>query len=101
MTTKKNIPPFQLVARPLEAAARNLPKFKYAPDNIGTRHKLGGSPDFIQKEFWPNCPDCSNRMQFYAQLDSINDEFNIADCGMIYVFICFDCNEVTSFIQSS
>ena len=28
-------------------------------------------------------------MTYYAQLDSINDEFCIADCGMIYVFVCF------------
>ena len=39
-------------------------------------------------------------MTFYGQLDSINDEFRLGDCGMVYVFVCFDCIEVTSLIQS-
>jgi hypothetical protein len=39
-------------------------------------------------------------MTFYGQLDSINDDIIIADCGMIYVFLCFDCYEVTAKIQS-
>ncbi|CAN7721300.1 hypothetical protein LJR290_006098 [Variovorax sp. LjRoot290] len=39
-------------------------------------------------------------MTFYAQLDSINDEVVLADCGMIYVFVCFDCFETKSILQS-
>ena len=96
----KAIPPFRLVPHPLDEAARNLPEFKLAPKEIGHRHKLGGHPDFLQGENWPDCPDCAERMTFYAQLDSINDEFCIADCGMIYVFICFGCFETKSIIQS-
>jgi hypothetical protein len=37
---------------------------------------------------------------FYGQLDSINDDFCLADCGIIYVFVCFDCYKTTSFIHS-
>lgn len=96
----KSIPPFKLVPKPLATEAENLPKFKWADESIGTRHKLGGTPDFIQGENWPECSCCGERMTFYAQLDSINDEFCIADCGMIYTFVCLDCNEVESFIQS-
>ncbi len=33
-------------------------------------------------------------MTFYGQLDSLNDDYIIADCGLIATFICFDCNEV-------
>ena len=40
-------------------------------------------------------------MTFYAQLDSVGDGICIADCGMVYVFVCLDCNETASFIQSS
>ncbi len=96
----KRIPPFKLEAMPLNKEAASLPKFQWAGDDIGSRHRLGGIPSFIQKEMWPNCPCCHEQMTFYAQLDSINDEFCIADCGVIYIFICFDCNETTSFIQS-
>jgi len=96
----KNIPPFRLKAEPLNEEAATLPKFKWAPDQIGTRHKLGGAPDFLQGEDWPKCPDCGEKMTFYAQLDSINDEFCIADCGMIYVFVCLDDNSVQARIHS-
>jgi len=96
----KNIPPFKLVPEPLNEEAKNLPKFKWADDEIGTRHQLGGKPQFLQQEDYPFCPDCEDQMTFYGQLDSINDDYCIADCGMIYVFVCFDCNETKSIIQS-
>jgi hypothetical protein len=96
----KKIPPFKLEPKPLNEQAKNLPKFKWAADEIGTRHRLGGDPEFIQGEDWPVCESCGDRMTFYAQLDSINDDYVIADCGMIYVFICFECNQTRSLIQS-
>jgi len=96
----KNIPPFKLVPEPLNEEAKKLPKFKWAGDEIGTRHQLGGTPQFIQQEDFPFCPECEDQMTFYGQLDSINDDYCIADCGMIYVFVCLDCNETKSIIQS-
>ena len=97
----KEIPPFRLRPEPMSEDAANLPKFEWAPQEVGTRHQLGGKPSFLQKAEWPNCPDCGEVMTFYGQLDSINDEFVIADCGMIYIFVCLKCNEVKSLIQSS
>jgi len=94
------IPPFTLLPKPLNDEARKLPKFKWAGKEIGNRHKLGGFPDFIQQTSIPSCPDCGEEMVFYAQLDSINDQYCIADCGMIYVFVCLDCNNVHAMIQS-
>jgi len=93
------IPGFRLVPQPLDTAAADMAKFKYAPPEIGTRHKLGGEPDFIQGDDYPICRDCRQRMTFYAQLDSINDQFCLGDCGMIYIFVCFGCLESTSIIQ--
>jgi hypothetical protein len=100
MKLGKQIPPFKLIPQPLNKVAEDLPKFKWAPEEIGTRHQLGGEPKFIQHAEWPDCPSCSKKMIFYGQLDSINDDFIIADCGMIYIFICFDCNETKAIIQS-
>jgi hypothetical protein len=81
--------------------ARALPRFKWAGDEVGKRHQLGDPPARpISDERWPRCPDCGDRMTFYGQLDSINDEFCIADAGLIYVFVCFDCNEVKAIIES-
>jgi uncharacterized protein YwqG len=96
----KSIPPFQLIPKALSEEARKMPRFKWAEAIIGTRHKLGGEPDFIQKTTVPHCKECNKEMVFYAQLDSINDEFCIGDCGMIYVFICFECLSSVSIIQS-
>jgi len=31
-------------------------------------------------------------MTFYGQLDSIGDEYIIADDGMVYVCVCFNCS---------
>jgi hypothetical protein len=98
--TAKVILPFKLVPQPFDEASGALPKFKYADPEVGTRHKLGGTPDFMQREEYPICPNCKEQMTFYGQLDSINDEFNLADCGMIYVFVCFSCFETKSVLQS-
>ncbi len=96
----KQIPSFRLMPQPLNSEAANLPPFRWAAPEVGKRHKLGGTPDFIQPSEWPTCPGCGAKMTFYGQLDSINDEFCIADVGMIYVFLCFDCYESTSIVQS-
>jgi hypothetical protein len=95
----RDIPPFKLVPTPLNDEAAALPNFRWAGGDIGTRHRLGGKPDFIQSPCVPKCT-CGKDMVFYGQLDSINDEFILADCGMIYVFVCFDCFETKSILQS-
>lgn len=93
------IPPFRLVPEPLNEEAAKLPPYKWAGPEIGKRHQLGGEPQFLQKPQYPTC-SCGKQMTFYGQLDSINDEFDLADCGMIYVFVCFDCFETKSILQS-
>jgi|SRR5688572_25191365 hypothetical protein len=98
----KTIPTFKLVPEPVTDEARHLPKFRWAGKEVGTRHQLGGPPARpISDDSWPHCQDCNDRMTFYGQLDSINDEFCIADAGLIYVFICFECNEVKAIIETS
>jgi hypothetical protein len=96
----KRIPSFRLQPLPLDDEARTLRKFQWADPEVGNRHKLGGEPLLLQKLNWPRCPSCDEPMTFYGQLDSINDDFVIADCGMIYVFLCFGCNESVARVQS-
>jgi hypothetical protein len=96
----KAIPAFKLVPEPLTEEAAKLPPFKWAGGDIGRRHRLGGEPQFLQPRDHPSC-SCGKSMTFYGQLDSINDEFALADCGMIYVFVCFDCFQTASVLQSS
>jgi hypothetical protein len=101
----KRIPPFQLVPHALDESASSLSGFKWAGEDaagrkVGMRHKLGGDPDFLQKRHIPVCPECKQSMTFYGQLDSINDEYCIADCGIIYIFLCFDCFKTEAFVHS-
>ena len=97
----KRVPAFRLVPEPLDDESRNLPKFRWASPDVGTRHYLGGQPTMpVPEGNWPRCPDCQDKMSFYGQLDSLNDEFCIADVGIICVFICFQCNEVAAQIES-
>ena len=91
------IPEIKLVPMPETDEAKSAVGFQYNSE-AGYRHKLGGEPGFIQDEEWPSC--CDNKMTFYAQLDSIGDEFNLADCGMIYVFVCFDCFNTKSILHA-
>jgi hypothetical protein len=95
------IPTFRLLREPADDLAAALPRFKWAPSYVGTRHQLGGDPTFIQAANFPSCPACGQQMTFYGQLDSINDEISIADAGMVYVFICFEDFSATALIQSN
>ena len=67
----KKIPPFKLAPEPLSAEAASLPKFEWADEDIGDRHRLTGTPDFLQEEDWPNCRLCCERMTLLcaARLD--------------------------------
>jgi hypothetical protein len=96
----RSIPSFKLVAEPLDAEAAQVPPFKWAGAEVGKRHRLGGRPESLEPEAFPVC-SCRKPMTFYGQLDSINDEFVLADCGLIYVFVCFDCFETKSILHSS
>jgi uncharacterized protein YwqG len=85
------------------------------PKELGSRSKLGGDPDWEQGDEWPDCSDCGTRMTFIAQLDSIeHDEdgnphrmdaihgdqhFMFGDVGMLYIFLCENCNESRSVMQ--
>ena len=98
----KKIPPFRLLAEPLSDDARRLPRFQWAADDVGTRHRLGGEPEpRLHDSHWPRCPECAERMSFYGQLDSINDEFCIADAGRVCIFLCVTCNEVKATIETA
>jgi hypothetical protein len=74
----RSIPSFKLVAEPLDAEAAQVPPFKWAGAEVGKRHRLGGRPESLEPEAFPVC-SCRKPMTFYGQLDSINDEFVLAD----------------------
>jgi hypothetical protein len=95
-----SIPPFRLRPEPVSAEAEDLPGFEFAPDEVGQRHQLGGEPTWLQGDATPVCGECGQVMTFYGQLDSINDDFVLADVGLVYVFVCFDDFTSTSIVQS-
>jgi hypothetical protein len=95
----RRIPEIPLVPQPMTPEARAAVGFKWN-DEGGTRHRLGGEPSWQQTAEWPACPHCKEQMSFYGQLDSIGDEYDLADVGMLYVFVCFECLTTKSVLQS-
>lgn len=98
------IPEIKITLDPKTDLAKNCVGFQWAGEDIkgravGSRHKIGGDPDWLQSDDTPKC-ECGKKMTFYGQFDSIGDDYCIADCGMIYVFVCFDCYSTESVIQS-
>ena len=85
------------------------------PSAEGLRSKLGGDPDWVQGDERPDCPACGGRMMFIGQLDSMEhdspknphridclsdqQQFVFGDVGMIYVFLCENCNEASAVMQ--
>jgi hypothetical protein len=96
----RTIPPFKLIPEPIDdEAAEPLARHPSAA-GFNERHRLGGEPEFIEDEVVPACA-FGNPMTFYAQLDSVSEEFSLADRGMIYVFVCFNCFEAKAVLQSN
>lgn len=50
---------------------------------------------------WPACASCGEAMTFYAQLDALpSNGFDLADVGLIFVYICFDWFSVQGLLHS-
>ena len=85
------LPPFRLRPEPANAEAEAIKLgFQWAPDEVGHRHQLGGTARWLQRDETPTCVECGETMTFYGQFDSVNDDFVLADCGLVYVFVCFN-----------
>jgi hypothetical protein len=97
----KRIPPFRLDAHPITPEAEAAAGFEWASPEVGTRHRIGGEPDHVTESDYPSCRSCELPMTFYGQLDSIGDEFALADVGVVHVFVCFDCFEAAARVAST
>ena len=97
----KRIPAFLLRREPITDDAASLPGFRWAAPAIGTRNRIGGEPSFIDPADYPSCTICNEPMTFYGQLDSINDDYVLADAGVVVVFVCFDCFTSEAIIRSN
>lgn len=95
------LPSFRLIAEPSGPDAAAAQGFEWADPEVGRRHQLGGQPIWLQGEATPRCPACTEAMTFYAQLDGIGDDIALADCGLVYVFVCFNDFEVKAILQSA
>jgi len=94
------IPEIKLTPQPETELAKKVIGYKWNKI-AGTRHKLGGEPDGLKVENYPLCDSCQSRMTFYAQIDSIGEDFDLADCMVIHQFVCFDCFEVESLLTKT
>lgn len=87
---KMEIPKIKLVVLPDTEEAKSVIGYKWN-DTAGTRHYLGGKPNGINENEYPICDDCQNKMSFYAQIDSIGEKYDLADCMVIHNYVCFEC----------
>jgi len=88
------IPKIKLVPQPSTENGKNAIGYEWNK-KAGTRHKLGGEPDGLKQEEFPICTACKSQMNFYAQIDSIGENYDLADCMVIHQFVCFHCFEVS------
>jgi hypothetical protein len=95
----ENIPEIPLRMDPQTEEARAFIGFKWSSGS-GGNHKIGGTPDWIQGDATPGCPHCDTAMAFIAQIDSVGDGLCFSDCGMIYLFMCRNCGEITTVLES-
>ncbi len=84
------IPKIKLITVAETEEARSAVGYKWN-DISGTRHHLGGKPENKSVNEYPKCDDCQNTMTFYAQIDSIGDKYDLADCMVIQNYVCFEC----------
>jgi hypothetical protein len=89
------IPKIKLVPKPESEEAKKAIGYEWN-ELAGRRHFIGGEPDEIHEHSYPKCTDCGEIMTFYAQLDSIGEDYDLADCMVIHVYVCFDCFSVQS-----
>ncbi len=94
------IPKIKLIPQPETENEKNAIGYKFNKV-AGTRHFLGGSPEEKHDYDYPPCTDCGKVMTFYAQIDSIGDAYDLADCMVIHTYICLDCFTVKSHLAQS
>lgn len=90
-----DIPKINLIPKPDNEEAKSAIGYQWN-EKAGTRHFLGGKPDGMEEVEYPKCEDCNKTMTFYAQIDSIGEKYDLADCMVIHNFVCFDCHTVKS-----
>jgi hypothetical protein len=82
----------------LEACALSLTPLK-GTGNTNLKSKLGGMPTWVQNDGTPECCMCGQGMKFVVQLANC-PQISFADAGMLYAFVCPDCNVAATLIQS-
>ncbi|WP_241935564.1 hypothetical protein [Hymenobacter cyanobacteriorum] len=97
--TEMLIPEIKLIPSPTTEEAKAAVGYKWN-DVAGTRHKLGGEPTGENVEI-PSCVMCKQPMTCYATIDSIGDDYDLADCCVINVFVCLNCGTTSSQIDQA
>ena len=65
------------------------------------KHQIGGKPSWVQSSYVPRCFTCGKYMAFLAQFDTDSRvDLQFEDDGMLYVFLCVQCEVMATFAQS-
>jgi hypothetical protein len=95
----ESIPEIPLKMVPESTKAQAVVRGNHGYTEAGDGHKLGGTPDWIQSDETPDCPECGEPMDFYGQLDHLGSVESLRDSGMIYVFLCRECYTTAAILQ--
>lgn len=63
------------------------------------KSQVGGFPTWIQHDYYPTCPKCSNTMMFIGQIS--NDDCLDYSEGIYYAFICSGCSISATMYQQT
>jgi hypothetical protein len=91
-----------IAARKVEKGEKDLPMAAAILAPIakgGRKSRLGGKPAWIQGEETPDCPRCKTAMSFALQLAS-DRGISYGDVGILYAFVCGDCEVMATLVQS-
>ncbi|RYE90905.1 MAG: hypothetical protein EOO37_01785 [Cytophagaceae bacterium] len=93
------IPEIKLIPLPETEEAKAAIGYKWN-SIAGTRHKLGGAAVGNRVEI-PAYIECKQPMICYATIDSIGEDYDLADCCVINVFVCLNCLTTQSEINQA
>jgi len=103
----KNIHKSKKALKPLEREELKVKVLKWKEQTLGQFHDPDKVLSEIESDSLPLCPVCSERMNFYGQIDLEDNKSSLSEGspakvggkekGKVYLFYCSECLEMDVF----
>jgi len=103
----KNISKSKKALKPLEKEELKVKVLKWKEQNLGQFNDSDRILSEIEDDSLPLCPVCSERMNFYGQIDLEDNKSSLSEGsptkgggkekGKVYLFYCSECLEMEVF----